>query len=169
MRIIDLLKTENIILNAKIDTKEEMLDAMIDLHYQSGNVTDKAQFKEGIMQREEEGATAIADGICIPHSKNKAVKHAGIAAMTVPTGVDCQALDGNDSNLFFMIAAPEKGADIHLEALSRLSMILMDNALREQLLNTDNVDEFVKLIDEKETEKFGEEKPKRKGFGFFRK
>jgi PTS system fructose-specific IIC component len=120
MRIVDLLKKDAVILNADVSTKEEMLDTLIGLHAKVGNINDKAKFKEGILKRESEGATAIAEGICIPHSKNDAVKTPGIASITVPGGIDCQALDGQPSNLFFMIAAPSTGADVHLEALARL-------------------------------------------------
>lgn len=157
MRIVDLLKKDAVALNAKVSSKDEMLDLLIDLHEKVGNISDKKQFKEGIMKRESEGPTAIADGICIPHSKNAAVKEPGIAAITVPGGVDCDALDGQPSNLFFMIAAPAEGSDVHLEALSRLSTILMDAAFREILLTAENVDAFLKAIDEKETEKYGAE------------
>ena len=157
MRIVDLLKKDAVALNAKVSSKDEMLDLLIDLHEKVGNIADKKQFKEGIMKRESEGPTAIADGICIPHSKNAAVKEPGIAAITVPGGVDCDALDGQPSNLFFMIAAPAEGSDVHLEALSRLSTILMDAAFREKLLTAESVDVFLKAIDEKETEKYGAE------------
>jgi PTS system fructose-specific IIC component len=157
MRIVDLLKKDAVILNADVSTKEEMLDTLIGLHAKVGNINDKAKFKEGILKRESEGATAIAEGICIPHSKNDAVKTPGIASITVPGGIDCQALDGQPSNLFFMIAAPSTGADVHLEALARLSSILMDGNFRKQLFAAKSVDEYLKAIDDKETEKFGAE------------
>ena len=157
MRIVDLLKKEAIILNADVSTKDEMLNLLIDLHKKAGNISDTKTFKEGIMKREAEGPTAIADGICIPHSKNEAVQTPGIAAITVPAGVDCDALDGQNSDLFFMIAAPATGADVHLEALSRLSTILMDADFRKKLLTAENVDAFLSAIDKKETEKYGNE------------
>lgn len=157
MRIVDLLKKEAVVLNADVSTKEEMLDLLVDLHKKVGNITDKETFKAGIMKRESEGPTAIAEGICIPHSKNEAVKTPGIAAITVPGGVDCDALDGQPSDLFFMIAAPATGADVHLEALSRLSTILMDGDFRAKLFAAKNVDEFLNSINEKEAEKYGEE------------
>ena len=157
MRIVDLLKKDAVILNAEAASKDEMLDILIGLHEKVGNITDKAEFKKGILKRESEGATAIAEGICIPHSKNDAVKTPGIASITVPAGIDCGALDGQPSNLFFMIAAPTSGADVHLEALARLSSILMDGSFREKLFAAKNVDEYLKAIDDKETEKFGEE------------
>ncbi|HJC31953.1 MAG TPA: fructose-specific PTS transporter subunit EIIC [Candidatus Anaerobutyricum faecale] len=157
MRIVDLLKKEAVVLNADVSTKDQMLDLLIDLHSKVGNISDKAKFKKGILKRESEGPTAIADGICIPHSKNNAVKQPGIAAITVPQGVDCEALDGQPSNLFFMIAAPAEGSDVHLEALSRLSTILMDGEFRNKLLTAENVDAFLKAINEKEAEKYPEE------------
>ena len=157
MRIVDLLKKDAVILNADVSTKEEMLDTLIGLHEKVGNISDKAAFKEGILKRESEGATAIAEGICIPHCKNAAVSTPGIASITVPGGIDCQALDGEPSNLFFMIAAPATGADLHLEALARLSSILMDGSFRDKLFAAKSVDEYLKAIDDKETEKFGAE------------
>ncbi|MBQ4275374.1 MAG: PTS sugar transporter subunit IIA, partial [Lachnospiraceae bacterium] len=116
-------------------TKEEMLDTLIGLHAKVGNIKDEAEFKKGILKRESEGPTAIGDGICIPHSKNNAVENPGIASCTIPGGIDCQALDGGLSNLFFMIAAPAEGSDVHLEALARLSTILMDEDFRKKLLS----------------------------------
>lgn len=157
MRIVDLLKKDAVVLNAQAGTKEEILDLLVGLHEKTGNITDKDTFKAGIMKRESEGPTAIAEGICIPHTKNEAVKTPGIAAVTVPGGVDCDALDGQPSNLFFMIAAPATGSDVHLEALSRLSTILMDGDFREKLLKAENTESFLKAIDEKETEKYGEQ------------
>ena len=157
MRIVDLLKKEAVVLNAQVATKEQMLDLLVDLHKKVGNIDDRDAFKAGIMKRESEGPTAIAEGICIPHSKNDAVIQPGIAAITVPGGVDCAALDGEPSNLFFMIAAPAEGSDVHLEALSRLSTILMDPDFREKLLSAKDTDAFLAAIDEKEIEKYGEE------------
>lgn len=159
MRIVDLLKKEAVVLNADVSTKEQMLDLLIDLHGKVGNVSDQAEFKKGILKRESEGPTAIADGICIPHSKNSAVKQPGIAAITVPQGVDCDSLDGKPSDLFFMIAAPAEGSDVHLEALSRLSTILMDGEFRKKLLTAESVDAFLQAINEKEIEKYPDQEP----------
>lgn len=157
MRITDLLKEEAISLQAVPKSKEEAMDALIELQEKAGNLSDKAEYKKGILAREEQGSTAIGEGIAIPHAKNAGVKQPGLAAMTVPNGVDYDSLDGQPSNLFFMIAAPEKGGDVHLEVLSRLSTILMDEQFRKDLLTAKNKDEFLSIIDKKETEKFGEE------------
>lgn len=168
MRITELLKKEGIALNVSLDSKDAAIDYMVELHHKSGNITDKAAFKKGILKRESEGSTAIGEGIAIPHSKNAAVKRPGLAAMVVPNGVDYDALDGAPSNLFFMIAAPEKGGDVHLEVLSRLSMLLMDEGFRAELLAAKNKDEFLKICDKYEDEKFGAEEkteePERKGY-----
>lgn len=157
MRIRELLKKEGIALGVKVDSKDAAIDYLIDLHAKSGNITDKAEFKKGILAREESGSTGVGDGIAIPHSKNAAVKQPGLAAMTVPDGVDYDSLDGQPANLFFMIAAPEKGADVHLEVLSRLSMLLMDENFRAELLAAKNADQFLDICSKYEMEKFADE------------
>ena len=157
MRITDLLKSSGLALQTTASSKEEVFDLLMDLHVKNGNISDKEAFKAGIMAREEQGPTSIADGICIPHTKSQAVKQPGLVAATVPSGVDCNALDGNPSTLFFMIAAPATGSDVHLEVLSRLSTILMDGEFRDALLGTTDPTEFLSIIDQKEKEKFDEE------------
>ena len=165
MRITELLKKDAILLGAAPKDKNEAIDILVGLHAKVGNITDKAQYKAGILEREEEGTTAIGEGIAIPHSKNAAVKKAGIASMTVPAGVDYDSMDGEPSNLFFMIAAPKDGADVHLDALARLSTLLMDTNFRTNLLAAKNADEYLKyhkVIDKAEKEKFGEEEQEEK-------
>lgn len=158
MKISDLIQKQAIKLNAKPTSKEEALQILIDLHAVVGNISDKEEYKAGILAREEMGTTAIGEGLAIPHAKNKAVVKPGITAMTVPSGVDCDSMDGQPSNLFFMIAAPEQGGDVHLEVLSNLNVMLMDPEFRKRLLASKNVDEFIAIINEKEDEKFGESK-----------
>lgn len=157
MRITELLKKDSISLGVRVDSKDAAINYLVDLHARVGNITDKAIFKEGIVKREESGSTAIGEGIAIPHAKNKAVTKAGLAAMTVPEGVDYDSLDGQPTNLIFMIAAPEGGSDVHLEVLSRLSMLLIDEDFRKELLASKNVDEFLKVCDKYEAAKFPEE------------
>ncbi len=157
MRITELLSKDSIALGVKLDSKDAAIDYLVGLHDKAGNITDKTVFREGIVAREESGSTAIGEGIAIPHAKNKAVKKPGLAAMTVPEGVDYDALDGQPSNLFFMIAAPEAGADVHLEVLSRLSMLLMDENFRAALLAAKDIDAFLAVCDQYESEKFPEE------------
>ena len=156
MRISDLLKTTTVKTGMQISSREEAIYMLIDLHDKAGNLKDKKLYKEGILAREASGTTAIGDGIAIPHAKSKAVRNAGLAAITVPEGVDYGAPDGKPSNLVFMIAAPVDG-DLHLEVLSRLMTLLMDMELREELLGAANVDEFINAIDRKEKERYPEE------------
>ena len=134
MRITDLLKEDGIVLNGSPKDKMDAVDQLVALQDKAGNLLDKEEYKKGILAREQQGSTAIGEGIAIPHAKNAGVKQAGLVAMTVPNGVDYEALDEQPSNLFFMIAAPEKGGDVHLEVLSRLSMLLMDEDFRKKLL-----------------------------------
>lgn len=155
MRITDLLKKESISLNRELSSKSEAIDALIDLQEKAGNLNDKEEYKKGILAREEQGSTAIGNGIAIPHAKTSAVAHPGLSAITAPSGVDYNALDGKPSNLLFMIAAPEDG-DLHLEVLSRLMTVLMDETFRNELLSAKTADEFISVIDRKESEKYPE-------------
>ncbi len=155
MRITDLLKKESISLNRELSSKSEAIDALIDLQEKAGNLSDKEEYKKGILAREEQGSTAIGNGIAIPHAKTSAVAHPGLSVVTAPSGVDYNALDGKPSNLLFMIAAPEDG-DLHLEVLSRLMTMLMDETFRNELLSAKTADEFISVIDRKESEKYPE-------------
>ncbi len=157
MRITELLQDETIDLGVKVGSKEEAIDHLIDLMVKGGNITDREEYKKGILAREATGTTGIGGGIAIPHAKNKAVSKPGLASMTVPEGVDYDAMDGKPSDVFFMIAAPAEGSDLHLEALARLSTILMDPEFKENLLHAKTKEEYLLLIDEKETEKFPDE------------
>ena len=157
MRITDLLSKESIKLNLSSKTKPDVIDEMVDLVDASGNLNNKAEYKEAILAREELSTTAVGEGIAIPHAKTKAVKKACLAAGITKDGIDYEAFDGSLSNLFFMIAAPDGANNTHLEVLSRLSTILMDEEFKNSLINSTSVDEFLSLIDKKETEKFPEE------------
>ena len=157
MRIVDLLGKESITLNAAPGSKSEAIDMLVDLQVKGGKIADRAEYKAGILAREEQGSTAVGEGIAIPHAKNKGVKAPSLAAMTVPDGVDYEALDDEPSNLLFMIAAPVDGGDVHLEVLSRLMTILMDEDFREKLLSAKDTDEFLKIIDDTESEKYPDE------------
>lgn len=156
MRIVDLLSKNSIKLNASPKSKSEAIDMLIDLQVKGGNIADKEAYKKGIIAREEKGSTAVGEGIAIPHAKSEAVKAPSLAAMTVPDGVDYEALDDEPSNLLFMIAAPNDG-DVHLEVLSRLMTILMDEDFRDDLLKAKDADEFLKVIDDMEKEKYPDE------------
>lgn len=156
MRIVDLLSKESIMLNGTPKTKSEAIDMLVDLQVKGGKIADKAEYKKGILAREQMSSTAVGEGIAIPHAKSKAVKAPSLAAMTVPSGVDYEALDEEPSNLLFMIAAPNDG-DVHLEVLSRLMTILMDEDFRAKLIAAKNKDEFLKIIDDMEKEKYPDE------------
>lgn len=156
MRITDLLKKDSILLNQKLGSKADAIDLLAGLHEKAGNLNDLAVYKEAILAREAQGSTAVGDGIAIPHAKSDAVKCPGLTAVTVPEGVDYEALDGKPSNLLFMIAAPVDG-DLHLEVLSRLMTMLMDADFRAELLKAQSAEEFLTVIDKKETEKYPDE------------
>ncbi|MFT9077294.1 fructose-specific PTS transporter subunit EIIC [Ethanoligenens sp.] len=156
MKINELLSETGIELNATVGSKEEAIDKLIGLLNDEGCISDKDAFKKGILTRESHSSTGIGGGIAIPHAKVDAVKKAGLAAMTVPAGVDYQAMDKKPSDLFFMIAAPASGSDIHLQALQRLAVILMDPSFKKSLLEAKNKQEFLSLIAQKEAEKYPE-------------
>lgn len=156
MRITDLLQKEAIILNSTVRTKEEAIDTLVELHKKAGNIRDTQAYRNGILAREADGTTAIGDGIAIPHCKSEAVLKPGLAAMTVPEGMNYESMDGKPTNLLFMIAAPLDG-DLHLEVLSRLTVLLMDAEFRKELLAAKTENDFLAVINKKEVEKFPEE------------
>lgn len=159
MRITDLLSPDGIQLRATPADKSAAIDLLADLQERAGNITDKAAYKKEIWAREEMDSTAVENGVAVPHARCAAVKRAGLAAMTVPAGVDYGAEDGELSNLFFMIAAPEGGGEVHMEMLSHLMMMLMDEDFCAKLLNAETAEEFLSLIDAQERVKFPEEAP----------
>ena len=124
---------------------------------QGGNVKDLEKYRAGVFAREEEGTTGIGEGIAIPHAKTDAVSGPGLAAMIIRDGVDYDSLDGEPVHMVFLIAAPNTEDDIHLEVLSRLSMLLMDDNFRANLMKASTVEEFLGYIDQAEKEKFEEE------------
>ena len=157
MKITDLLKRCSIDLDGQVTSKEETIDHMVSLMVKSGNISDEEMYKSCVKKREEEGTTGIGEGIAIPHAKTPVVKEAGLAAMVVKNGVDYDSLDGLPVNLIFLIAAPDTKDNIHLEVLGRLSMLLMDEVFRENLIHAESVEQFLAYVDEAEKEKFGEE------------
>lgn len=157
MRIIDLLNKEAVKLNISVENKQNAIDKLIELHKTVGNISDEKAFKQEILKREEQGTTAVGDGIAIPHAKSDVTVKAGLSAITVPDGVDYESLDKKPSDIIFMIAAPVDG-DVHLEVLSRLMTLLMDEKLRENLKSAKTAEEFLDFIDKAETEKYDEPK-----------
>lgn len=158
MRIIDLLKPEAITLGLDILTKSDAINALVGLHAAAGNLKDKDAYKEAILAREEQGTTAIGDGIAVPHAKTSAVKAPALSAITVPGGVDYGAPDGKPSDLLFMIAATEDG-DVHLEILSRLMVMLMDADFAAALRAAKTPQEFLDIINKQEAVKYPDEVP----------
>lgn len=157
MKIVDLLKVESIDLKAKPQDKAAALEHLITLMERGGNIADKEEYKACVLRREEEGSTGIGEGIAIPHAKTSAVKAPGLAAMLVQDGVDFDSLDGEPAKLFFLIAAPDTEDNVHLDVLSHLSMLLMNDDFRSELLKAGSAKEFLSVIDKYENEKFEDE------------
>ena len=154
MKITDLLKPQSILLNASPTNKADAIYTLGDLMDKGGNLSDKAEYLEAVFAREESGSTGLGDGIATPHAKSNGVKEAGLAAMVVPNGVDFDALDGQPSRLFFMIAAPEGAADTHVEVLSKLATMVIDPDFKNALIQAATVDRFLELITAKEEGNF---------------
>ena len=154
MKITDLLKPQSILLNAAPVTKADAIYILGDLMDKSGNLSDKAKYLQAVFAREESGSTGLGDGIATPHAKSTGVKEAGLAAIVVPNGVDFDALDGQPSRLFFMIAAPEGAADTHIEVLSKLATMVIDPDFKNALIQADTVNRFLELITAKEEGNF---------------
>lgn len=161
MRITDLIKSTSIALNVSVKDKDEAIGKLVSLHKISGNLFDADKFKEEIFNREEMGTTAVGMEVAIPHAKSEAVKSPALSAITVPNGVDYGSADGNPCKLIFMIAATTDG-DVHLEVLSRLMQLLMDEEFTSKLKTAKTAEEFLSIIDEKETEKFPDEAKKQR-------
>ena len=153
MRITDLLDARSILLDASPKSKSEALDQIVDLMVKSEKINDKEAYRKQVYAREEESTTGIGEGIAIPHGKCDAVTKPGLAAMVVKDGVDFDSLDGEPVTLMFLIAAPNTEDNIHLDVLSKLSVLLMNEEFTESLRNAKTVEEFMNIIndaDEKE-------------------
>ena len=159
MRIRDLLKVEAIELGVSAANKEAAIDKLVALHDKVGNLADVAGYKAAILKRESESTTAIGEGLAVPHAKTAAAKHPGLAAITIPDGVDYDAPDGQPATLAFMIAAPEGAGDAHLEILSRLMVMLMDPDFGAALRAAKTPEEFLDIINKQEDAKYPEEEP----------
>lgn len=154
MQITDLLKPQSVLLNAAPVTKADAIYTLGELMEKGGNLIDKGEYLAAVFAREESGSTGLGDGIATPHAKSAGVKEAGLAAMVVPHGVDFEALDGQPSRLFFMIAAPEGAADTHVEVLSQLAMMVIDPDFKEALIAAPTVERFLELVTAKEQGNF---------------
>lgn len=154
MQITDLLKPQSVLLNADPVTKADAIYTLGELMEKGGSLIDKGEYLTAVFAREESGSTGLGDGIATPHAKSAGVKEAGLAAMVVPHGVDFEALDGQPSRLFFMIAAPEGAADTHVEVLSQLAMMVIDPDFKEALIAAPTVERFLELVTAKEQGNF---------------
>ena len=150
MRITDLLKSESIALGTSPKDKGDAIAILTSLMEKGGNLADRAQYESDVLAREASGTTGLGDGIATPHAKSVGVKAPGLAAMTVPGGMDFESMDGNPARLFFEIAAPDTAADVHLEVLSKLATMIMDPDFKEALIAAKTKEEFLGLIDAKE-------------------
>lgn len=164
MRIRDLLDVRSIRLEGVTNDKADVLNQMVELMSKSGKINDVETYRKGVFEREEEGTTGIGEGIAIPHCKSKAVSKPGLAAMVVPDGVEYEALDGAPVNLLFLIAAPDTKENVHLDVLSKLSVLLMNEDFTNGLKNAKSVEEFMTVIDRFEKEKDEETVEKKNGY-----
>ena len=159
MKIRDLLSPESIDLWGSAVSKQEAIDKAVELMNKSGRIADVDTYRKGVYEREEEGTTGIGEGIAIPHCKSSSVIKPGLSAMVIKDGVDFDALDGEKVHLIFLIAAPNTEDNVHLDVLSKLSVLLMDEDFTKALRNANSVDEFLSIIDDAENKKDeGEEK-----------
>ena len=158
MKIVDLLSVKSIDINAASTSKQDALDKLIALMDKRGNLLDITEYKKCVLSREAEGSTGIGEGIAIPHAKTSAVKAPGLAAMVVRNGVDFESLDGEPARLFFLIAAPDTEDNVHLDVLSRLSQLLMNEDFRADLLAAKTAKEFLAVVDKYENAKADDKK-----------
>ncbi|MBQ0097703.1 MAG: PTS sugar transporter subunit IIA [Oscillospiraceae bacterium] len=156
MRIIDLLRKDSIEIGANAVNKERAIDILIDLHEKCSVISDKEKFRKEIFKRENASTTALPNGIAIPHAKSDSVKKTSLSAITLKKGIDFSSPDKKPTKLIFMIAATND-ADTHLEVLSKLMTLLVDNVFCNKLINAKDCEEFLRLIDEKESERFTEQ------------
>lgn len=163
MRITDLLDKNSISLDGTPKSKTEALDQVIDLMIKGGKINDAEAYKKQVYAREEEGTTGIGEGIAIPHGRGESVSRPGLAAMVVKDGVDFESLDDEPVHLIFLIAAPHTKDNVHLDMLSKLSVLMMDEAFVKALLDAKTVDEFLDIIDKAEAVKDAEEQEEVKG------
>lgn len=156
MKIIELLNKSTINLNSKAETRENAIDELVSLMNNHNNITNIDEYKKCVFEREQLGSTGVGEGVAIPHAKTNVVTKPGLSVIVAKDGIEYDSLDGMPAKLFFMIAAPNTKDNIHLDVLSRLSVLLMDDNLRNNLMNEQSVEDFLKLIDDAENKKFND-------------
>lgn len=154
MKITSLININSIELNATASNKTDAINRLVDLMYKGGNINNKDEYKQAILQREQSSTTGIGDEIAIPHAKTSAVKEAGVAIMIVRDGVDYESLDGLNTKLFFMIAAPDNGQDTHLQVLNKLSTLIMTPGFKDSIISAKSAKDIIDIINKFEEEKF---------------
>ena len=164
MKITDLIKEDSIDLHVNASTKDEVLQKAVELMVNNGNIRNQEEYLNLVRKREEEGSTGIGEEIAIPHGKGECIEKPGIAAMVIPDGVEFNALDGKPVKLLFLIAAPNTKENVHLDVLSRLSTLLMDEKFRKELLQAKSKEEFLSIIDKTEQEKSEENKEEKDSY-----
>ena len=157
MKITSLININSINLNETVKDKNDAINKLVDIMFKGGNIKDKELYKQAILERENLSTTGIGNEIAIPHAKTSAVLNTGIAIMIVKDGVDYEALDGENTKLFFMIGAPDTGEDEHLQVLSKLSTLIMNPKFKDNILNATSPQEVLNIIDSLEEEKFNTE------------
>ena len=150
MKIKDLLSPMAIALNSHPSSKEDLITELATLMARSGVLFDQRQYQADVWIREKEGTTGVGNGVAIPHAKSAAVKQAGLAVAVIPEGIDYDSLDQKPVDLAFMIAAPDTGADVHLQALAKLSAMLMDSSFKEELMTAKSPEAFIAMVNAKE-------------------
>lgn len=150
MKITDLLLEDTMKLDLEANTKDEVIDELINLLYEAGRVKNVKKFKREILAREKMSSTGVGDGVAIPHAKSKNVVEPTLAFGISKKGIDYESMDNKPSQIFFMIAAPYKGHDLHLEALSKLARMLIHEDFREGLLKSETKSEILNLINQKQ-------------------
>ena len=158
MKITNLINVNSINLNAQVKDKNDAINQLVELMSKGGNVTNKEDLKNALLEREKLSTTGIGGEIAIPHAKTNAISKTGIAIMIVKDGVDYEALDGENTKLFFMIGATDNGQDEHLKVLSRLSTLIMNTQFKEEMLKASSSNDILNIIDKFEKEKFNEDK-----------
>ena len=158
MKITDLINIDAIDLNVKAFSKEDIIKKAISLMTKNGNIVDLNEYEKLVFNREQEGTTGIGEEIAIPHGKGNCVSKPGVSAMVIPDGVNFNSLDGKDVKLLFLIAAPDTKDNVHLNVLSKLSSLLMNENFRNKLLNAKSKEEFLKIIDDTESMQNGSKK-----------
>ena len=160
MKITDLIKKEAIDLNVKASTKKEIIEKAVELMSKNQNITNKEDYLKLVLEREKKGTTGIGEEIAIPHGKGDSSSSPGVAAMVIPEGTDFNSLDGKPVKLLFLIAAPNTEDNVHLEVLSRLSSLLMDENFRKELIKAKSKEEFLEIIDNAEKKAHNKEEKK---------